>query len=174
MATRPGTWIRDPIYFALAAAAAGVCIGLAAFLTARYGPSGSNWSFRGNGALAVYAAVPAVLAAGWTAVVLRTRLQPLWAPASLGAGVVGLTLAVLDALLLPVLGSRADQTIGGAALLATAGWALVAPLLAFTLSIRPAARARVSVAAAWGQAAATVIGLAVGLAAATIALPPGS
>ena len=51
----------------------GAAISVLAFYVARYGPSGGNWSFKGNGALAVYPAFPAVMAAGWTGLVLHAR-----------------------------------------------------------------------------------------------------
>src|SRR5215831_6977465 len=56
---------------------AGVVVGalldLLMFLLARYGPHADSWSFRGNGALAVLALVPAALAAGWTMIVAHGR-----------------------------------------------------------------------------------------------------
>ena len=58
---------------------AGVLLDVATFLVARYGPEGGNWSFRGNGALAVpFGLGPAILAAAWVALVLRYRGFPSW------------------------------------------------------------------------------------------------
>jgi len=52
---------------------AGAAVSVLAFYLARYGPSGEGWSFRGNGALAAYTVVPAILAAGWSAVIAYYR-----------------------------------------------------------------------------------------------------
>ncbi len=77
--------------------AAGAAISVLAFALARYGPAGDSWSFRGNGALAAYTVIPALLAAGWTALVLRYRTRSDWLAIGAGAGLVGLLLAGFDA-----------------------------------------------------------------------------
>ena len=43
---------------AVLALVAGAVISVLAFVVARYGPAGDGWSFRGNGALAVYTRSP--------------------------------------------------------------------------------------------------------------------
>lgn len=160
----------DTLVTAAIAFAAGVMVALAAFLTARYGPSGPGWSFRGNGALAVYTAVPALLASGWTAAVLRSRQSPHWLRNSLMAGLAGLVLAAADALLLPVFGTRGDQTAGPLLLLALAAWAFATPAWAFV-----ATRDRqIAAGAALADAAAWLGGIMVGLVATSFVLPPGS
>ena len=109
---------------------AGASVSVLAFFLAKYGPAGDGWSFQGNGALAALSAVPPILAAGWTALVLRCRAHPAWLVMGLGAGAVGLVLALADAALLPVFGPIGDQAAGGVLLLGLAAWTIVAPTLA--------------------------------------------
>src|SRR4051795_12573993 len=87
---------------AVLAVVAGALISVLAFVVARYGPAGDGWSFRGNGALAVYTLVPVVLTAAWTALVLRARSVRSWLTLGLGAGTVALLIAVADAFLIPL------------------------------------------------------------------------
>ena len=174
MATRRSPRLMGSVGLVVAVAVAGFAIGLLAFLVARYGPSGGSWSFRGNGALAAYAAVPAVVAAAWTAAAARYRGRARWIAWALAAGLVGLALALLDALLLPVFGPGADQAVGRFVLLALAGWTLAAPALTLALPVRPAARAPGSVGAAAAEALVVVIALGAGLGLATLAFPAGS
>lgn len=109
---------------------AGASVSVLAFILAKYGPAGDGWSFQGNGALAALTAVPPILAAGWTALVVHCRAHPAWLVFGLGAGAVGLILALADAALLPVFGAIGDQAAGGILLLALAAWTIVAPALA--------------------------------------------
>jgi hypothetical protein len=113
----------------------GGAISVAAFYIARYGPSGGDWSFRGNGALAVYTSFPAVMAAGWTALVLHARGRS-WLWRGIGAGLVGLVIAVAGAAILPVLGGVADQVGSPIVLLALLMWAVVAPVAATRLRVK--------------------------------------
>lgn len=109
---------------------AGVLLDVLTFLVARYGPQAGSWSFRGNGALVVPLGLgPAVLAAGWTAILLHARGVPGWARIGFMAGMVGMLLVVTSAaavLLLDMVGAFAAQLL----ILATWVWMLVAPLLA--------------------------------------------
>ena len=109
---------------------AGGSVSILAYYLAKYGPSGDSWSFRGNGALAALTAVPPVLATGWTALALHCRSHPVWLALGLGAGAVGLVLALADAALLPVFGRTGDQVAGGILLLALAAWTIAAPVTA--------------------------------------------
>jgi hypothetical protein len=151
--------------------AGGAAISLLAFRLARYGPADGSWSFRGNGALAAYTLVPALLAGGWTAVVLHRRRLP-WPGPALAAGLVGVVLAALDAALLPVLGAGADQTVGPVMLAALLAWAVVAPALATRIPRRTAGRP-VPPGVAVG-AAAWLIGAVAGVIAVGFLLPAGS
>jgi hypothetical protein len=165
-----GMRMMGPVRIACLALVAGAGVGVAAFLTARYGPVGRSWSFRGNGALAVYSAVPALLAMAWTAAVLRHRAGAQWVRGTVAAGIVGLMLAFADAVLLPLFGIGADQAVGPLVLLALVAWTFIAPILAL---VAPAGRP-VSLAAAAFDAAASALGLLVGVAAMSLALPAGS
>jgi len=151
----------------------GAAISVGAFYVARYGPSGGNWSFRGNGAIAVYTAVPAVLAAGWTALAVHARGGASWLWRGVGAGAVGLVIAFLAAALLPLAGELADMLGSPIAFICLLAWMLVAPVAA----------TRVRIAAGGGvesvglHVAAGVIWFAaalVGLIATAIVLPAGS
>ena len=123
--------------------AAGIC-GLACaavldvltFLLARYGPSGGDrmpWSFRGNGALIVpFGLGPAVLAVGWTALILHGRGGVRWLAWSVGAGLVAVA-AVLASVAATVLG-RMD--LADRLTYLVLAMAIVAPSLALALQRR--------------------------------------
>src|SRR3954452_9148729 len=100
----------------------GAGLGVLTFVVARYGPvspDGAPWSFRGNGALIVpFGLGPALLAGGWTAVLLHGRTGVHWLRWGIGVFFLGTVLVVLSAAL----------TIGGFAL-ASAITGLVAILL---------------------------------------------
>jgi hypothetical protein len=103
---------------------------LSAFYVARYGPSGGNWSFRGNGAIAVYAAFPAVVAAGWTGIAVHARGGASWFWRGVGAAIVGLGIAFVAAALLPLAGEQADVLGSPIAFIALLVWIVVAPVAA--------------------------------------------
>ena len=151
---------------------AGALISVLAFLVARYGPAGDGWSFRGNGALAVYTLLPVVLTAGWTAIVLRARSVRSWLVLALGAGVVSLLIALLDSLLIPLFGTGADATLGAALLIALVAWMVVAPALA--TRIPAAGSAFVSVASNVAAVAVWLVGALAGLIVVGYVIPAGS
>jgi hypothetical protein len=112
-------------------AAAGILLDVATFLVARYGPQADSWSFRGNGALAVpFGLGPAILAGGWTALVLRYRGAARWLVLGVAAGLVGIGFVLLGVLVLVLFGSAAGGALSNALTLLTLGWMVVAPLLA--------------------------------------------
>lgn len=113
---------------------AGGAVSLFAFYLARYGPSGEGWSLRGNGALVAYSLVPVFLVGGWTAIILRYKTHPAWLSLGLGAGLVGLTLAAIDALLLPVFGTTTDQAVGFLLLSGLLLWTVAGPVIAILIS----------------------------------------
>lgn len=123
-----------------AGAIVGALIDLLMFLTARYGPQADSWSFRGNGALAVLALLPAALAAGWTVIVAYGRPGARWRLLGGGAFLVGLALAAVNWAALPVGGVAADRTAGAAALLLLLLWTVIAPTLAALLTRGPVPR----------------------------------
>jgi hypothetical protein len=150
----------------------GAAISVLAFYVARYGPSGDNWSFKGNGALAVYPAFPAVMAAGWTGLVLHAR-GAAWLARAVGAGLIGLVIALIAAAILPVLGVGADQVGTPIALLALLAWTVAAPIAATRVRVE-AGRARgssglyLTAGVLWFAAAAA------GLVAFNLVIPAGS
>ncbi len=175
----PGTSGRPGVARLLAAAAGGGLLGgaavaLLAFLVARYGPAGGGWSFRGNGALAVYPLVLPVLTAGWTGLVLRRRAHPRWPLLAVASGLLGALLVVISATALPMFGSgplTAPVTLLG--LVAALAWTAAAPLWARSTPSEmttggPGAAAQVAAGAAWALA------IFAGLVAAGLLVPAGS
>lgn len=165
-------FMRAPAIATAEGAVAGIVVAVVAFLLARYGPTGSDWSFRGNGALAAYALIPAFLAGGWTATVLRHQQRPPVAGAFAAAS-IGVALAALDAALLPVFGSSADRSIGPVVLVLLVTWAVIAPVSALFVGRRPASTTDKAANAA-AEALLWAAGLVVGLVAVGFVLPPGS
>ena len=154
------------------AVVAGALISVLAFGVARYGPAGDGWSFRGNGALAVYTLLPVLLAAGWTAIVLHARSVGSWLTLGLGAGLVGLLLAVADALLIPLFGTGADVSFGAVLLIALVAWMVVAPGLA--MRIPAAGSAFYSIGSNVAAGVIWLVALLVGLVAVGYLIPAGS
>ena len=105
----------------------GAAISLLAFYVARYGPSGGNWSFRGNGALSVYPVFVPLMTAGWTALVLHARRHKAWLWWGVAAGAVGLAIALLGAAMLPLFGVSADQALTPVIYIVLLLWMLAAP-----------------------------------------------
>jgi hypothetical protein len=148
----------------------GGAISVLAFYVARYGPSGGNWSFKGNGALAVYAAFPPVMAAGWTALVLHARVRS-WLWPGIGVGLIGLVIAAVQAALLPVFGSTADMIGSPIALLALLAWTVGAPVAAILVRATSPVQ---SVATHLVAGGLWFVAAAVGLVAVGILVPAGS
>ena len=156
---------------AVAGLLAGAAISLVAFLLARYGPAGDGWSFKGNGALAAYTLIPVVLAAGWTALVLHARAIPGWLGLGAAVGAVGLVLALLDALLIPLFGTGADQTLGPVLLVALVAWMVVAPAVATRV---PSGGRATDVSMHLGAGVAWLVAVIVGLGVVGRVIPAGS
>jgi hypothetical protein len=151
--------------------ALGIALDVLTFIVGRYGPSGGSdtaaWSFRGNGALIVpFGLGPAILAGGWTAVVLHGRKGVPWLRWGLIVFAVGAAL-VLVSVLLTVSG---NLSAASALTLATLAWPLVAPIATVLLHRAPQAN---TTRHAVAQAAFTISALA-GFALAGQLLPPGS
>jgi len=152
---------------------AGAAVSVLAFYLARYGPSGEGWSFRGNGALAAYTVVPAILAAGWSAVAAYYRGRTGWLTFGLAAGLIGLLLALADASLLPLFGPGFDQTLGAILLLVLLLWAFAAPAIAAATSV-PGRPRPVPMSVALGSAGLWLVGTLAGLIVIGVVLPAGS
>jgi hypothetical protein len=150
----------------------GGAISVLAFYVARYGPSGDGWSFTGNGALAVYTAFPAVMPAGWTALVLHARGRS-WLWPGIGAGLVGLVIVLIGAAILPVLGSTADVIGSPIVLLALLLWAVVAPVAATRLRVKAIGPAGTAV-LHWVAGGLWLVAALAGLIAVGIVVPAGS
>jgi hypothetical protein len=148
----------------------GGAISVLAFYVARYGPSGGDWSFKGNGALAVYAAFPPVMAAGWTALALHARIRS-WLWPGIGVGLIGLVIAAVQAALLPVFGSTADMIGSPIALLALLVWTVGAPVVA--ILVKPTSPVR-SVATHLVAGGLWFVAAAAGLVGTGILVPAGS
>jgi hypothetical protein len=121
------------------AVVAGFVIDLLTFALARYGPQGGDgaaWSFRGNGALVVpFGVGPAVLAAAWTALVLRARGAARWLGGGAIVGLLGCGLVGSSILLLVVFGSAA-QRLSDLLVYPTWIWMASAPVLAMFVPVR--------------------------------------
>ncbi len=148
----------------------GGLVSLAAWYVARYGPVGDGWSFRGNGAISVYFAIPAVLTTGWTTLAAHGAKRPHALLLGIASGAVCLFLALCDTAILPFFGMRADQVWTPLASLAVLVWMIGAPLFAATSpsGARHVDGAHLTAAALW-----TIAAIA-GIVIVGIALPAGS
>ena len=148
----------------------GAAIGVLTFLVARYGPSGGDelaWSLRGNGALIVpFGLGPAVLAGGWTALLLHGRAGVRWLAWGLAVFALDAVVVLLSVLAF-VLGNAGLASL---LLLVVIVSPLVAPIGLVAYYRRPQ---RNSVSHFVAQVGFTVSGL-VGFAVAERVLPPGS
>jgi hypothetical protein len=115
---------------------AGIVLDVLTFLVARYGPSGSDgiaWSFRGNGALIVPLGLgPAVLAGGWSALVLHGRPGVRWLTWGNAAGLIGVAIVLVSAAA-SVTGTSVGFSVANALTLANWAWMVAAPALALIL-----------------------------------------
>ena len=152
---------------------AGAGLDILTYEMARAGPSGDAWSFRGNGALVVPLGLgPALLAGGWTAVVLSLRGALAWRGLAVLAGSVGALLTAASVLVLVLFGNRA-QSLSDLLTVPTIAWPLLAVALASLVPVRRAPP-RITPLVAGFAATAYTIALVAGFAAMGAVLPPGS
>ena len=121
---------------------AGIALDVLTVLVARYGPSGSGWSFLGNGALVVpFGLGPAVLAGAWTALVVHDRSAARWLPWGVAAGLVSAIL-VLASSAVVILFDRAGAGLSQGLFLVDLAWMVMAPVLTGMLRVihRPGER----------------------------------
>jgi len=148
----------------------GAALGVLTFLVARYGPSGESplaWSLRGNGALIVpFGLGPAILAGGWTALLLHGRPGVRW----LTWGVAVFAVDAIVVLLSVLAFSVGNPGLANLLLVVVIVSPLVAPICLVVYHRRPQ---RNSVSHFVAQVGFTVSGL-VGFAVAGRVLPPGS
>ncbi len=91
---------------ALLGVIAGVLLWIVTIVLSNSRLSGNGWSLSGNGALIVpFGIGPAVVAGGWTAIILRMRGHRRWLPLGIASGLVGLALTAGSLLSLIVFGS---------------------------------------------------------------------
>src|SRR5438128_6752435 len=92
---------------ALVGATAGIALWLLTTLLSRSTISGNGWSLGGNGALIVpFGLGPAIVTAGWTAIILRMRAHPRWLQLGLASGLIALVLVVGSVVSLIAFGPR--------------------------------------------------------------------
>src|SRR3989442_9379493 len=96
---------RDPGFaglIALLGMIAGVLLWILTIVLSRSNVSGNGWALSGNGALIIpFGVGPAVVAGGWTAIILRMRGHRRWLPLGLPRSLVGLSLTA-GSLLSPI------------------------------------------------------------------------
>ena len=84
---------------------AGVLLWVVTIVLGRSNISGNGWALSGNGALIIpFGIGPAVVAGGWTAIVLRMRGHRRWLQLGIASGLVGLALTAGSLLSLIVFG----------------------------------------------------------------------
>lgn len=100
--------LRDPWFtwlLAVMGAVAGLLLWVLTVLVSHSRIAGNGWSLSGNGALIVpFGLGPAIVAAGWTAIILRMRGHPRWFALSVASGGVALVLLLCSLLSLILLG----------------------------------------------------------------------
>ncbi len=108
MAGSVGDPKRDPGFTGLLAVLgliAGLLLWVLTIVLSRSNISGNGWALSGNGALIIpFGLGPAVVAGGWTAVILRMRGHRRWLQLGVVSGLVGLALTAGSLLSIIVLG----------------------------------------------------------------------
>src|SRR5438093_7027460 len=91
---QPQDW-QFAVRIALIGVGSGVALCLLTTLLSRSTISGNGWSLAGNGALIIpFGLGPAVVAGGWTAIILRMRGHPRWLQLGFASGLIALVLVV--------------------------------------------------------------------------------
>jgi O-antigen ligase len=112
---------------------AGIVLGAVTIVLSHTRISGNGWSLSGNAALVVpFGVGPAVVASGWSAIVLRMRDHPRWLQFGVGIGLVGLVLVACSFLSLILFGpARRDAGATGSIFFGflVYGWVLAGPLV---------------------------------------------
>ncbi|MBJ7598992.1 MAG: hypothetical protein DLM67_07255 [Candidatus Nephthysia bennettiae] len=159
---------------AVAGLATGVVLGLMTSLLAARGPSGEGWSLRGNGALIVpFGLAPALVAAGWAAIVAHFRGLPRWPLLGALAGLVGVGLVVLSLVAL-IAGGSSGTAVSAVATLLVPLWTLTAPLVVSMLPARGGPREAGGAGVHFLAALAFLVAVAAGFYVAQVSLPPRS
>jgi hypothetical protein len=168
------TEVGTSLYSTLGGLIAGVALDVLTYWVARAGPVGEGWSFRGNGALVVPLGLgPAVLAGGWTALVLYARGVAGWRRLGIAALLLGALPSVSSVLVLVALG-RDAQSLSDILTLPAFAWPLLALALAAMAPLHRRSTRPITPLAGMVAGLAFTIALLVGFVAAQIALPPGA
>src|SRR5438046_4011504 len=102
---------------ALIGVGSGIGIWLLTTLLSRTTISGNGWSLAGNGALIIpFGLGPAIVAAGWTAIILRMRDHPRWLQFGLASGLIAVVLVAGAMISLVAFASRRRDAGGTGAL----------------------------------------------------------
>jgi hypothetical protein len=113
---------------------AGILLWMLTTALSRSQIAGNGWSLSGNGALVVpFGIAPAIVAAGWTAIVLRMRAHPRWKSLGIASGLVGLFLLGASLLSLVVFGAKGREAGASASVLFgffLYGWLIISAILA--------------------------------------------
>jgi hypothetical protein len=99
-------------WFATSVGLAGLIAGTALWVLtdglSHAGISGNGWSLSGNGVLIIpFGLGPAIVAGGWSAIILRMRAHPRWLQLGIGSGFIALLLVAGSLLSLIVFGPGA-------------------------------------------------------------------
>ena len=165
---------RFAAVLALIGIIAGVGIWLLTTLLSRSTISGNGWSLAGNGALVVpFGLGPAIVAAGWTAIILRMRGHPRWLQFGVASGLIALVLVAGAVLSLVAFGPRRRDAGATGSLLfgfLLYGWLLACSIVAVLIPAPDPARSSPPV---WSIAAIVLLPatLIAGCEAGTIVLP---
>ena len=150
--------LRFAARVALVGALAGVALWLLTTLLSRSTISGNGWSLAGNGALIVpFGLGPAIVAAGWTAIILRMRGHPRWLQLGVASGLVALALVVGSVLSLVAFGpGHRDAGATGALLFGFLlyGWLLACSIVAVLIRAPDPARKDIPI---WSIAAIVLL-----------------
>src|SRR5256886_56451 len=147
--TKPtgGESIRDwefAVPIALVGLGSGVALWLLTTLLSRSASSGNGWSLAGNGALIIpFGLGPAIVAAGWTAIILRMRGHPRWLQFGVASGLIALVLVAGAVLSLVAFGPRRRDAGATGALLfgfLLYGWLLACSIVAVLIPAPDPAR----------------------------------
>ena len=139
--------VRDwqfAVPIALIGLGSGVALWLLTTLLSRSTISGNGWSLAGNGSLTVpFGLGPAIVAAGWTAIILRMRGHPRWLQLGFASGLIALVLVLGSALSLVAFGpGHRDAGATGALLFGFLlyGWLLACSIVAVLIPAPDPAR----------------------------------
>jgi hypothetical protein len=128
---------RDPWFtglIALLGVIAGIVLWVLTIAAGRSGLSGNGWSLSGNGALIIpFGLGPAIVAGGWTAIILRMRGHRRWLQLGIASSLVGMALTAGSLLSLIAFGPAARDAGATASLFfgfLLYGWLLASVIVA--------------------------------------------